>query len=178
MTRANTSVGNACRPRRGGEEGFTFLGLMLIVVIMGIALSAIGEVWYMAQKREKEQQLLFVGDQFRRAITQFYERPPNGPRRYPGSLEELLRDPRYPGVRRYLRKIYVDPMTGNTDWGLVKGPSGEILGVYSPSEDEPAKKSNFRHDDAKFEGKTKYSEWVFLSVPKRSPYPATILKKP
>lgn len=174
----NGAIRPLCNARYPREGGFTFLGLMLIVVIMGITLAAVAEVWSMAQKREKEQQLLFVGDQFRRAITQFYQRPPSGPLRYPASLDDLLRDPRFPGVRRYLRKIYVDPITGTTDWGVLKGPNGEILGVYSRSDDEPAKKSNFKRADAAFEGKTKYSDWVFLAVPKRSTYPATILNHP
>lgn len=164
MTRAGSSVGNARSATRRDEGGFTFLGLMVIVVIMGIALSAVSEIWYTAHKREKEQELLFVGDQFRRAIIHFYERPPSGARRYPSSLEDLLKDPRFPGVRRHLRKIYADPMTGTTDWGLVKGPNGEILGVYSQSSEEPAKKANFRRVDAMFEGKSKYSEWVFMAA--------------
>ena len=58
-------------------------------------------------------------------------------------LEELLQDPRYPDIRRYLRKIYLDPMTGSAEWGLVTGPGGEIYGVHSLSGDEPLKKANF-----------------------------------
>jgi hypothetical protein len=55
------------------------------------------------------------------------------------------------------------PVTGSSDWGLVKGSSGEIFGIYSLSEDEPVKKSNFNSAYASFEGKMKYSDWVFMS---------------
>ena len=43
--------------------------LLAVVAIMGFVLATAGEVWHMALKREKEQELLFVGDQFRRAFT-------------------------------------------------------------------------------------------------------------
>jgi hypothetical protein len=60
--------------------------------------------------------------------------------------------------------MYADPMTGSTEWGLVKGPAGEIYGVYSLSSDEPLKKSNFALADRNFEGAAKYSDWVFMQA--------------
>lgn len=148
------------RPASG--RGFSYIGVLIAVAVMSVGLAAAGEIWYTAQKREKEQELLFVGAQFRRALEQFYANTPGQGRRYPLSLEELLRDPRHPGIRRYLRKIYLDPMTGRAEWGLVTGPNGEIFGVYSRSEAEPLKKGSFRFLDRGFEGKTKYSDWVFM----------------
>jgi type II secretory pathway pseudopilin PulG len=144
------------------ESGFSYLILLAVVAAMGIVLATAGEVWYMALKREKEQELLFVGEQFRRAFNLYDLHTPGNARRNPLALEELLKDPRYPGIQRYLRKIYVDPITGSTRWGLIKGPDGEIFGVHSLSEDEPLKKSGFSLVDAKFEGRTKYSDWVFM----------------
>ena len=144
------------------ERGFTYLVLLAVVAAMGIVLAAAGEVWHMALKREKEQELLFVGDQFRRAFALYTQHTPGNARRYPLSLEELLKDSRSPGVARYLRKIYPDPITGSTQWGLIKGPNGEIFGIHSLSEDEPVKKSGFSLADLKFEGRTKYSDWVFM----------------
>ena len=41
-------------------------------------------------------------------------------------------------------------------------PNGGIYAVYSLSEDTPIKQNNFRLVDQNFEGKTKYSDWVFL----------------
>lgn len=142
--------------------GFGYIGLLILVAMMSVALAGAGEVWHTAQQREKEQELLFAGDQFRRAIAQYYANTPGKARRYPLQLEELLKDPRHPGVRRYLRKIYLDPMTGKAEWGLVTGPSGEIYGVYSRSEDAPLKQAGFRLAEKDFEGKTKYSEWIFI----------------
>jgi len=147
-------------------RGFTYIGLLVMVAIMGIVLAASGEIWYTAQKREKEVELLFIGNQFRLALTQFSKHTPGSSRRYPVTLEELLADSRYPGVQRYLRKIYPDPFTRKPEWGLVAGANGEILGVHSLSDEEPLKKSNFKLVDRDFEGKTKYSEWVFMSTVK------------
>ncbi|MEQ1668125.1 MAG: type II secretion system protein [Sulfuriferula sp.] len=144
------------------ESGFTYVVLLAIVAIMGVMLAAVGEVWHTTLKREKEQELLFVGDQFRRAFNAYGLRTPGNARRYPLSLEDLLKDPRYPGVQRYLRKIYVDPITGSTQWGLIKGPNGENFGVHSLSTNAPVKQHGFRRVDARFEGREKYSDWVFM----------------
>lgn len=161
-TRPGFPVRLGRQPERRRARGFSYIGLLILVAVMGVSLAAAGEIWYTALKREKEQELLFVGGQFRRAIEQFYKNTPGQARRHPLSLEELLRDPRHPGIRRYLRKIYLDPMTGSADWGLVTGPNGEIFGVYSRSEAEPLKQAGFRLREREFEGKTKYSEWVFM----------------
>lgn len=149
--------------------GFTFLGLMIIVAIMGVALLAVGEVWSAARQREKEQALLFVGNQFRRAITAYYVHAPNKQQPYPTSLEDLLKDPRYPTTQRYLRQMYLDPMTGSAEWGLLKKPNGGIYGVYSLSEQIPMKQNNFKLIDKDLVGKAKYTDWVFMHAPAPNP---------
>ncbi|NTV94324.1 MAG: type II secretion system protein [Thiobacillus sp.] len=143
-------------------HGYTYIGLLVLVAIMGLGLTAAAEVWLTEQQREKERELLFIGNQFRQALDQYYRNTPGRALRYPLSLEDLLEDPRYPMPRRYLRKIYPDPMTRGTQWGLVTGPKGEIYGVHSLSEEAPLKKGNFKSADRDFEGKTRYSEWLFM----------------
>lgn len=145
--------------------GFTYYALLIIVAVIGVTLAAAGEVWHLAQKREKEQELLFAGNQFRQALNSYYENSPGRERHFPSNLEDLLKDPRYPSTKRYLRKIFRDPVTGSTRWGVLKGPDGEIYGVYSLSEEEPLKKGNFSLPDKNFEGKMKYADWVFMHVP-------------
>jgi type II secretory pathway pseudopilin PulG len=150
---------------KGGAGGFTYVGLMIVIAIMGVVMAATGEVWLTAQQREKERELLFVGDQFRQAIDGYYEHTPGQALRYPMKLEDLLKDPRHPSTQRYLRRIYRDPVTGGEEWGLVKGPEGEILGVHSLSDAPPLKQGNFNLAERGFEGKTKYADWVFMHVP-------------
>lgn len=151
--------------RKSRAGGFTYLGLIIMMVIMGVLLMTTGEVWRTAQQREKERELLFVGNQFRLAIDRYYEHAQGQAQRYPSTLEAMLKDPRYPSTQRYLRKIYRDPVGGSEDWGLVRGPNGEILGVHSLSGEEPLKKDGFSLADQGFKGKTRYSDWVFMHVP-------------
>jgi type II secretory pathway pseudopilin PulG len=147
--------------------GFTFIGLLMAVAIMGVALLAVGEVWSFTQKREKELELLFVGGQFRQAIKLYYVHTPatSQLQRYPMALEDLLKDPRYPSTQRYLRKMYLDPINNSSEWGLLKNPNGSIFGVYSLAQGTPIKKSNFTAVNGDFENRTKYSDWVFKYAP-------------
>lgn len=119
--------------------GFTYIGLMLIVAIAGIALSGVGIVWKTEMQRENEKELRFVGEQYVAAIASYYECKVCGPQQLPKNLKDLLKDSRAPSVVRHIRKLYRDPMTRSNDWGLIK--SGDrITGVYSKSTLEPLAK--------------------------------------
>lgn len=161
------------RSRRGpgSGKGFTYLTVLFVVAILAGGLALVGEVWHTAALREKEAELLYVGNQYRKAIERYYL---NGPRLYPRTLNDLLKDPRKPVTERYLRRIYPDPITGKDEWGLVKAPDGGIMGVHSLSNDKPLKSANFRTRDAGFERAEKYSDWnfVFTPPPPLAPKPA------
>jgi type II secretory pathway pseudopilin PulG len=147
-------------------RGFTYVGILLAIAIMGFFVAAVSEVWHTAAKREREAELLFAGGQIRQALTRYAASAPGG-ERYPRRLEDLLRDPRYPVPRRYLRQVYRDPMTPSGEWGLVT--TGDfIVGVHSLSEEEPLKTAGFDFADRAFEDKKKYSEWVFMMVDTRA----------
>ena len=146
------------------QSGFTYLAVLILVAVMGAVWAAIGVVWSTAQQREKELELLFVGNQFRQAIGQYYERSPGGVKKYPTALQDLLKDGRQLGTQRYLRKIFMDPMTSSANWGLVQTAGSGIIGVYSLSEAAPLKTSNFRVADSTFEGSAKYSAWQFIYI--------------
>lgn len=149
-------------PRRR-QRGFTLLGLLFLVAGLGVALAALGTVWHTAGQREKERDLLFVGEQYRRAIESFWNVPlPVGtPRRLPKDFSELLADPRFPDTVRHLRRAYRDPMTGSDEWGLLKSPDGGIAGVYSLSEGEPFRQANFPAAYIQFGEAQSYRDWVF-----------------
>ena len=149
----------------GGESGFTYLGLLAAIVVIAIGLAAASPVARTMQMRDKERELLFVGDQFRRAIAAYYEKTPGPLKQAPRSLEQLLKDDRYPDVQRYLRRIYADPITGKKEWGLVDIPGRGIVGVYSLSNDKPVRTANFPTRYKDFAGKDKYSDWKFVYVP-------------
>lgn len=145
------------RSSRNGSAGFTYLGVLLAVALMGIALGAIGTVWATSLQREREAQLLFVGDAFRRAIASYYA----SGRKLPQELDDMVEDKRVPLPRRHLRRIYVDPMTGRADWQLLRDPDGGIFGVASSSKRGPLKRAKFASEDAQFEGAECYCDWKF-----------------
>ena len=149
--------------------GFSYIGLLILVAVMGVALGLTGDLWQTEAQREREAQLLFVGDQFRQAIRHYVQQTASRLQAYPMRLDDLLLDPRYPNPHRYLRKIWLDPITGSADWGLVQGPNGEIFGVYSRSQAKPIKQANFSLADAAFEGKDKYSDWQFVYIGRNNP---------
>ncbi|MGA7178758.1 MAG: type II secretion system protein [Thiobacillaceae bacterium] len=150
--------------RIGRQRGFTYLGVLIAVALIGLALGLAGESWRVAAKREKEKELLFIGHQFRAAIQDYYNSTPGAVKQFPPSLDDLLKDPRYPSTRRHLRRIYIDPVTGRSEWGLVKGPGDRIMGIYSLSEGKPLKQGNFSLDDAEFVNKQSYQDWKFVFV--------------
>ena len=134
---------------------------------MGAVLAGTATVWSTMSQRDKERDLLFVGNEFRAAIGSYYERTPGGAKQYPKTLEDLLLDKRQTMVVRYLRRIYVDPMTGQKKWGLVKGPNGTIMGIYSLATGSPIKTGNFAERDKEFQGKLSYTEWKFVYQPQQ-----------
>jgi type II secretory pathway pseudopilin PulG len=148
--------------KRRRTAGFTYLVALFVIAMIGVGLALLGELWQTAGQREKEAELLHVGNQYRRAIERYYL---NGPRQYPRTLQDLLKDPRLPTTQRYIRQLYPDPITGTSEWVLVKGPDGGIMGVYSASEEPPLKRANFQVRDRDFEGAAKYSDWRFVYAP-------------
>lgn len=147
------------------QSGFTYLGALFAVALMGFGLAQIGVVWHTAQQRDKERELLFVGHQFRKAIAAYYQKTPGVGKRYPRTLEALLQDDRFLVPLRHLRQVYADPLTGKAEWGTVPASDGGIMGVYSLSEDMPVKTGGFADADKDFEGKSKYAGWKFIYMP-------------
>jgi type II secretory pathway pseudopilin PulG len=149
------------------EGGFTYLALLFFVATMGALMVITGLMWSTEQQRAKERELLFVGNAFREAIGAYYERTPGTLKRYPRSLNDLLRDDRQAMTMRHLRRIYVDPMTRKVEWGMLHAPDGGIVGVYSLSDAEPMKKGAFLDRDQAFSNAKRYSDWRFVYDPAR-----------
>lgn len=156
----------AYRSRRQG--GFTYLSLIILVAIIGMATAATLKMGSVIQRSRAEQQLLDIGAAYSDALQSYADATPAGMPTQPRSLNELLRDPRFPGVRRHLRRIYVDPMTGGMEWGIVYlGNKAGVLAVYSLSDAKPVKIGNFPPRFAALAGRQKISEWRFGAVAKQ-----------
>lgn len=144
------------------ETGFTYLGALFLIVLMGAALAGTGMLWSTASQRAKEKELLWVGSQYAQALRRYYQTPVE-PRQYPLRLEDLLEDARLPDIRRHLRRLYSDPFTKSNDWGLMHDIQGRIVGVYSRFEGAPMKRAGFPPEWRAFEGRERYSEWQFVA---------------
>ncbi|WP_460890934.1 hypothetical protein, partial [Ramlibacter alkalitolerans] len=146
--------------KRRHQGGFTYLGVLFLLVLLGLGLAGTGETWTIASRRAREKELLWTGNQYARAIRAYYMQSP-GTRQYPSQLEDLLEDRRFPQPRRHLRQLYNDPMTRDR-FDVVMSDTGRIAGVRSHSDDTPMKQDNFPARFRDFRGSTHYSDWLFI----------------
>jgi len=146
------------------ERGFTYIALLAAIVIIGISLAAAGKYWSNILQREKEEELLFRGNQYVLAIERYSKAIPGLQSRAPSSIDDLFSD----SSKHYLRRKYKDPITGEDFveiFTIIGGQTKKLTGVKSSSDKEPLKQSNFPADPQyfkDFEGKKKYSDWQFV----------------
>lgn len=162
MVRHHVPVSRSRIVRSQRQSGVTYLWMLFLVAILSLGLGKTIDIYLTTIQREREADLLIVGRLYREAIRQYYVSGPGGVRKYPQRLEDLLRDPRHLVKRRYLRKLYLDPMTGR---GLepILAPEGGIWGVKSLSTKSPIKTSGFHEADAKYTNAPNYQHWTFIA---------------
>ena len=167
---------------RTPNSGFTYIALLAAVVIIGITLGAAGKYWSHVMLREKEEELIFRGEQYRRAIERYYTALP-GRQELPRSIDDLLKDGRTATGKRHLRQKYKDPISGEDFVEIRDNTRGNrIIGVHSPSEKKPLKQRNFpaylppQIADS-LEDRNRYSEWEFRMQLSILPQPAPIKNK-
>ncbi|WP_413665076.1 hypothetical protein ACG1BZ_07595 [Microbulbifer sp. CNSA002] len=143
------------------QEGFALPAVLALTVAVGVVSAIAAENVTGSIRRLQEQELLFVGQQYRRAIKSYYLAAQN--RQYPRKLEDLLQDSRFHRVR-HIRKLYQDPITGDS-MEVIRGPGGSIVGVRSRSQARPFRQANFRWEDRAFAGVGSHAEWEFRYAP-------------
>lgn len=150
-----------------GQGGFTYLGMIILVTVLGLVGAATLKIDALLRRAAAEEELLAVGTAFADALTSYAAATPAGQPTQPPTLQDLLRDSRSPAIRRHLRKVFIDPMTGTTDWGIVwLGDHQGVLAVYSKSPVQPLKIANFDARLAGFDGRQHIYDWRFVaSVP-------------
>ncbi|WP_153133376.1 type II secretion system protein [Dechloromonas hortensis] len=142
------------------EIGVTYLGLLFAVALGSIALAGTGALWQMESRRDKEKELLFIGEEYRRAIASYYDNSPADPQ-YPARLADLVLDPRFPMPVRHLRRLYSDPLSSDGQWQLISR-QGRIVGIASRSLQAPIKIGDFPAGQADFAGASRYADWQFV----------------
>lgn len=148
--------------RRQWQQGVTYLWMLFLVFLLGLGMGKSLEVYSTLVQREKEAELLYVGGLYREAVRQYYLSSPGGVKRYPASLEDLLQDRRYPVMRRYLRRLYPDPVTGAAFMPVLAAEGG-IRGVRSGGTGRPLRQAGFGAAEAGFERAVSYGDWVFAA---------------
>ena len=149
---------------RRRQRGAAYLWALMIILIISLGIGRLLQHVATANQRMRETDLLYVGNLYRSAIRQYFESTPAGSARYPERLEDLLHDPRYPVVRRYLRRLYPDPLTGKP-FEIVPAQEGGFKGVRSASTRAPVKIANFSTWELDFANTKSYHEWEFSYAP-------------
>lgn len=152
------------RKKRHTEAGFTYIGLLILIAILGVISAASIQIGSILQRRIAEEALLDIGLEYQHALISYANATNNGQQSLPRSLQDLLKDPRYPKVMRHLRRIYDDPLTGKNTWGLIYAKDNNgIIGIYSLSDQKPIKIGNFSPSFTQFKNKTSYQDWIFFN---------------
>ena len=112
------------RPKATNESGYAMLLVFLMAAIIAMALyNELPRVAFEAQ-RTREQLLIERGEQYKRAIQLFVRKVG----RYPATIEEL----ESLNNLRFLRKRYIDPMTGKDKWRLIHVNGGVLTDSIIP----------------------------------------------
>ncbi|WNM63103.1 hypothetical protein [Candidatus Nitrospira neomarina] len=124
------------------QNGVTYLFVMMLVVVMSISTMEVTQQWSVIMQRDREAELQFRGTSIAIAIERFVRdwefQKATRPNQWPRTLEELTKK----SPKRYLRKAYADPITGNK-FALIK-IGQEIHGVRSTSTETPYNQDIFK----------------------------------
>ncbi|MGA3189550.1 MAG: hypothetical protein ABSF22_20785 [Bryobacteraceae bacterium] len=96
---------------RESERGFALLFVFLMAAVVGLYLYTQLPRVAFESERDKEQTLIDRGEQYKRAIQLYVA----AVKKYPQKIEDLENT----NNKRYLRKRYLDPMTGKDEWRLI-----------------------------------------------------------
>src|SRR5215468_1733863 len=86
------------------DAGFSLSALIFFLAAASIFIAAAVPAYQMQAKREMEEELIFRGEEYMRAIQKYQRRFGV----FPASVEQLVNT----NQLRFLRKPYVDPVTG------------------------------------------------------------------
>ena len=119
-------AGLSRRKTRSGESGYVLIGVLFLVFLFTLSLTIAVPQMAKSIQRDREMETIQRGKAYMRAIRLYYK--VFG--KYPSSVDELEKANNI----RFLRRRYLDPMTGKDDWRLIhmgeaKVPSLGLFGV-------------------------------------------------
>jgi type II secretory pathway pseudopilin PulG len=102
-----------------GNRGYALLIVMMVATLLLISLTVALPNVYRAGQREREEELIFRGNEYARAIMLFQRQF----RRYPSSVKELLQTNNI----RFLRREYRDPMSRKGKWRFIYANANGVV---------------------------------------------------
>ena len=147
------------------QQGFTYLSLVILLAIMGLVGAAALKVEALLARAAAEQELLEIGAAYSAALDSYAAATPKNMPTQPPTVQDLLKDNRFPTVRRHLRKMFVDPISGKAEWGItyLHDKLG-VVGIYSLAQGKPLKQANFDSRFQNLENKAHYADWKFTAT--------------
>jgi type II secretory pathway pseudopilin PulG len=145
------------------DAGYAMAALLVAMAVMAVLLTVAMPTWKQTVQREKEEELIFRGTQYARAIGAYQRKYANAS---PTSFDVLVE-------QHFLRKKYKDPVAVTQDGefqplyvgtpaagstGTLASPTpsgGGIIGVVS---------KNTAASIATYNGGTHYNEWMFIAL--------------
>jgi type II secretory pathway pseudopilin PulG len=105
------------------ESGYTLLMVVFLVATSLVLSAAVVPNLLTEGRREREQEMIWRGEQYQRAIGLYFRKFG----RYPTKIDDLTRQTN--GVR-FLRQAYTDPMNKDDgSWRFIYvGPNGQLIG--------------------------------------------------
>jgi type II secretory pathway pseudopilin PulG len=101
------------------SKGYALLAVMLTVTLILISLTEVLPGIYQEAQREREEDAIFRGEQYARAVYLFHRTVG----RFPTSVNELLNT----NGTRYIRQAYTDPLNPNGRWHFVHATAAGII---------------------------------------------------
>ena len=113
-------AGQGCRADHPGQRGYAMAALLVGLSVMSVMMAAALPVWSHATRREREEELVWRGEQYKRAIMLFQRKFANT---FPPNIDILVE-------QKFLRKKYKDPITGE-DFQIIP-VGGNLAGPGGP----------------------------------------------
>lgn len=156
------AAGKACPAT---QAGFSYVAVLFLVLVMALSLSMASQPIATGIQREREAELLFVGQQYRQAIASYYRSAPDGIAVLPMTLQELVLDKRFVSPKRHIRKLYADPMTNSAQWGELRNAQGQLTGIYSLAPGVPMNRLAAASLALESATAASYADWKFEYTP-------------
>ncbi|HWY67062.1 MAG TPA: hypothetical protein VNX88_00280 [Terriglobales bacterium] len=105
------------------ERGYVLLAILFALTVLIVGLAVAAPKTAIALQRTKEDELVRRGQQYALAVRRFYKKFG----RYPSNLDQLENTNNI----RFLRRRYLDPLTGKDDWTPIQfGQARPAVGFF------------------------------------------------